>query len=153
MLEPGLVRARELQGLADLMLQEFERCLWLDLGPNSGARAMCAYSLGRVREAEQAAGSLRAAFSAKPLSETDFTPVMAARGLARYYAWTGNAEQSLAWLERAHEISPEGEDLVIIASGVYDKVRNEARFKAGLQRIRTQVYDRVQQARARPGRQ
>jgi len=151
-LEPGLVRAQELQGLGDLLLKEFGRCLDLDLGTSSGARAMCLYSLGRVREAEAAADALRAAFAAKPSPDAATSRVGPAQSLARYYAWTGNAEQSLAWLERAFAISPEGEDLVIIASGVYDKVRNDPGFKAGLQRIRAQIYDRVQKARVRPGR-
>ena len=151
-LEPGLVRAQELQGLGDLLLKEFQRCLTLALGPNSGARAMCLHSLGRVREAEAVAGALRTAFAAKPLPDAAAGRVGPAQSLARYYAWTGNAEQSLAWLERAFAISPEGEDLVIIASAVYDKVRDDARFKAGLQRIRTQIYDRIQRARALPGR-
>ena len=151
-LEPGLVRAQELQGLGDLLLKEFRRCLALALGANSGARAMCLHSLGRVREAEAAAGALRAAFAAKPSPDAAAGRVGPAQSLARYYAWTGNAEQSLAWLERAYAISPEGEDLVIIASAVYDKVRDDPGFKAGLQRIRTRIYDRIQRARALPGR-
>ena len=148
-LEPGLVLARELQALADLLMKEFERCLTLELGPNSGARAMCLHSQGRVREAEAAAGVLRAAFDAKPSPDSGVSRVGPARGLARYHAWTGNAEQALAWLERAYAISPEGEDLVIIASGVYDKVRDDPGFKAGLQRIRAQIWERARRDRAR----
>jgi hypothetical protein len=75
------------------------------------------------------------------------SPVITARGLAEYGAWTGNAEESLGWLERAYALSPLGEDYQVIASGIYDKVRNDPRFKAGLQRARTQIYDRVQRAR------
>jgi serine/threonine-protein kinase len=148
-LEPGLVRARELRGLADLLLNAFDRCVALDLGPNSGARAMCRYSLGQVREAEQDIDSLRAAFSTRAPGDSGVSRVVPARALARYYAWSGNAEQSLAWLERVYAISPEGEDLVIIASGVYDKVRNDSRFKAGLQRIRDQIWARARRDRAR----
>jgi len=102
--------------------------------------------LGRVREAALTADSLRAAFKAGTAGDSSFSPVLAARGLAEYSAWTGSAEQSLAWLERAYAISPEGEDLRIIASGLYDKVRNEPRFKAGLQLARTHIYDRVRRA-------
>ena len=49
-------------------------------------------------------------------------------------------------MERAYAISPEGEDWRIIASALYDKVRNDPRFTAGLQRARTQIYDRVRRA-------
>ena len=35
----------------------------------------------------------------------------------------------------------------MLASGIYDKVRNDSRFQAGLQRIKAEVYERVQRAR------
>lgn len=112
---------------------------------------MCLHSLGRVQEAAQIADSLRAAFTAGTAGDSLFSPVIAARGLAEYCAWTGNAEESLAWLQRAYAISPEGEDFTVMASGLYDKVRNDPRFKAGLQQAHTEVYDRVRRARLRFG--
>jgi hypothetical protein len=57
----------------------------------------------------------------------------------------------LAWLERAFAISPEGEDYRVIASGIYDKVRNQ-RFESVLDRIHAQIYERVRQARLRHSR-
>jgi len=39
----------------------------------------------------------------------------------------------------------------VIASGLYDKVRSEPRFKAGLEQARAQVYDRVQRVRHAAG--
>lgn len=70
----------------------------------------------------------------------------ATRGLAEYAAWTGSAGQSLTWLQRAYAISPEGEDLRIVASGLYDKVRNDPRFRTGLEQAHTQIYARVRRA-------
>lgn len=55
-------------------------------------------------------------------------------------------------LRTALAISPEGEDFRVIASGLYDKVRNDPCFKAGLQRARGQIYERVQRARLGAGR-
>jgi len=146
-LEPSLKHPRALQALGDLLSGKPDRCATLSLGPYVGVRAMCLHSLGRVREGVQLADSLRVAFAAGTVGDSAFSPVLAARGLAQYYAWTGNAEESLAWLVRAYAISPEGEDYRMIASGIYDKVRNDPRFKTGLQRARTQLYDRVQRAR------
>jgi eukaryotic-like serine/threonine-protein kinase len=145
-LEPSLMRVREIQALADLLSGNADRCARLVLGPHIAVRAMCLHSLGRLREAAQIADSLGAAFTAGTVGDSLYSPVIAARGLAEYYAWTGNAEQSLAWLERAYAVSPEGEDLRVIASGLYDRVRNDPRFQAGLQRIHTQIYDRVRHA-------
>jgi tetratricopeptide (TPR) repeat protein len=146
-LEPSLWHARGWQALGDLLSGNAARCATRSLGPDVGARAMCLYSLGRVGEAARIADSLRAAFTLGTAGDSLFSVVLAARGLAEYYAWTGNAESSLAWLERAYAISPEGENSRVIASGIYDKVRNDPRFKTGLERIHTQIYDRVRRAR------
>ena len=146
-LEPSLMFAHAQQVLADLLAGHAERCDTRRLDPYLGVRAMCLYSLGRVRGAVQLADSLGAAFRAGTAGDSSFSPVVVARGLAEYYAWTGDAEQSLAWLERAYALSPEGEDFRALASGIYDKVRADPRFQAGLQQTRTQIYERVQQAR------
>jgi hypothetical protein len=146
-LEPSLMLAREHQALGDLLSGSADRCARLSLGPYAGVRALCLHSLGRVREAAQIADSLRAAFRAGAVGDSVFSPAITARGVAEYYAWTGSAEESLAWLGRAYALSPEGEDFRVIASGLYDKVRDDPRFKAGLQQARTQIYDRVRRAR------
>jgi TMEM175 potassium channel family protein len=39
----------------------------------------------------------RAAFTAGTVGDSLYSPVLAARGVAEYYAWTGNTERSLAW--------------------------------------------------------
>jgi TolB-like protein/tetratricopeptide (TPR) repeat protein len=146
-LEPSLMRARALQALGDLLAGHPDRCTTRSLGPYAGVRALCLHALGKGREAAHIADSLRAAFRAGTVGDSLFNPVLAARGLAEYYAWTGNAEESLAWLDRAYAISPVGEDFQVIASAVYDKVRDDPGFKAGLQRLRVQIYDRVRRAR------
>jgi tetratricopeptide (TPR) repeat protein len=145
-LEPGLMRPRAFQVLGTLLSGHTERCDTLSLGPYVGLRAMCLHSLGRLREAARIADSLRAAFTAGTVGDSIFSAALAARGLAEYYAWTGNVEESLAWLERAYAIAPGGEDYQVIASGLYDKVRNDPRFQARLQRVHTQIYDRVRHA-------
>jgi tetratricopeptide (TPR) repeat protein len=144
--EPTLMRAREFQALADLLSGHADRCVTISLGPYVGVRATCLYSLGKFQEAARLADSLRAAFTAGAVGGSILSPPITARGLAEYYAWTGNAEQSLGWLERAYAISSSGEELRVLASGLYDKVRNDLRFKAGLQRVRAQIYDRVRRA-------
>jgi hypothetical protein len=113
----------------------------------SASGSMCLYSLGKVRDAGHIADSLRARFAAGSAGDSTFSPVLIARGLAEYYAWTGDGEESLAWLDRAWALSPAGEDFRVIASGIYDKVWNEPRFKAGLQRARTRICERVRRPR------
>jgi TolB-like protein/tetratricopeptide (TPR) repeat protein len=146
-LEPSLMLAREHQALGNLLSGHADRCATLALGSYLGVRAMCLHSLGRLQEAAQIVDSLRAAFKVGTVGDSIFSPAITARGIAEYFAWTGNAEESLAWLKRAYAVSPVGEEFHFIASGIYDKVRNEPRFKAGLQQARTQIYERVQRAR------
>jgi tetratricopeptide (TPR) repeat protein len=150
-LEPSLMLAREHQALGNLLSGHADRCATLGLGPYVGVRAMCLHSLGRLTEATQIVDSLRAAFRGGTVGDSIFSPAIIAREVAEYYAWSGNPEESLAWLERAYAISPVGEEFHFIASGLYDKVRNDPRFKAGLQQAHTQVYDRVRRARLRVG--
>jgi TolB-like protein/tetratricopeptide (TPR) repeat protein len=152
-LQPSLMRARALQALGDLLDGHPDRCAALDLGPYVVVRALCLHSMGRTRDAVRIADSLRVAFNAAGIGDSTFNIVGAARGLAEYSAWTGNAEESLKWLERAYEISPVGEDLQVLDSGIYDRVRNDAHFTSGLQRIHTKIYARVQRERVNAGRE
>jgi serine/threonine-protein kinase len=147
-LEPGIVRARTYEAMAELLAGQADRCLRHDLGPYIVMRALCLHSLGRAQEAVRIVDSVSAAFLAGTAGDTMFSPGLAAQGLAEYYAWTGDASQSLAWLERTYAISPVGEDQRILDSGLYDKVMNDPRFQAGLQRIHSQIYDRVRRAQA-----
>jgi serine/threonine protein kinase/tetratricopeptide (TPR) repeat protein len=146
-LEPGLMRPRAFQALGDLLSGHPERCLTQELGPYVGVRALCLYSTGNVREAALLADSLGAAFTAMAAGNSTYSPVLVARSLAQYYAWIGDVEESLAWLERAYALSPVGEDFIVIASAIYDRVRADPRFQAGLQRLHVQIYDRVRSAR------
>ena len=150
-LEPGLVRAAAFQAFAELLAGNADRCTRLSLGTYVGIRAMCLHSFGKVEEAEHLADSVRRAFAAGVAGDSVRSPVVAARALAEYYAWTGNAAESLAWLERAYTISPNGEDDRVMDSALYDKVRNDPRFKAGLERIHARIYDRVQRAKLGAG--
>src|SRR2546428_657830 len=131
-LEPSLVAPRRYQALGDLLSGKPDRCALASLGAYVGVRAMCLHSLGRVRKATQFAASLGAGSKAGPPGDSGFGPGFVPRGRAEYSQCTESASGSLAWLERAYAISPEGEDWRIIASALYDKVRNDPRFTAGL---------------------
>jgi hypothetical protein len=141
------MRPRAFQALGDLLSGHPERCLTQELGPYVGVRALCLHSTGKVREAALLADSLGAAFTAMAAGNSTYSPVLVARTLAQYYAWIGSVEESLSWLERAFALSPVGEDFIVIASAIYDRVRADPRFQAGLQRLNVQIYDRVRSAR------
>ena len=141
------MRPRAFQALGHLLSGDPERCLAQELGPYVGVRALCLHSAGKVREAARFADSLGAAFTATAPGDATVTPVLVARTLAQYYAWIGDVQRSLSWLERAYAISPMGEDFPIIVSAVYDRVRADPGFQAGLDRLNAQIYERVREAR------
>ena len=149
-LEPTLTRPRAFLAIGNVLSGHAERCMTGELGPYAGVRALCLHAGGRVQEAARLADSLGAAFTAGATGGS-FSPVLLARSLAQYYGWIGDAEQSLAWLERAFALSPVGEDFIVIDSGIYDRVRVDPRFQAGLQRLHVQIYDRVRNARRAAG--
>jgi tetratricopeptide (TPR) repeat protein len=148
-LEPTLARGSAFLALGYLLSGDAQRCVMLGLGPYAGLRALCLHSLGKLPEAAKVVDSLRKEFTAGSAAAAIASPVINAQALAEYYAWTGNAEESLRWLEQAYSLSPLGENHQVLVSSLYDKVRDDPKFKAGFERIRRQVYQRVLRASSR----
>ena len=146
-LEPGLMRPRAFRALGELLSGNPERCAAEELGPNAAVRALCLHALGQVAGATRLADSLGRAFTSRSPGDSTLSPVLVARGLAQFHAWIGDVEASLTWLDRAYALSPVGEDYTVIASPIYDKVRDDPRFQAGLKRLHEQIHARVLRAK------
>jgi serine/threonine-protein kinase len=142
-LEPSIVRAQATMALADLLSGDASRCLGRDLGIYASLRALCLFSAGRTEEARQLVDSVIAAVRNGTAGNATFSPAIALQGLAEYYAWTGDAAKALEWLGRVYDVNPDGEDVETLRSGLYDKVSSDPGFKAGLERIRGRVRERV----------
>ncbi len=70
--------------------------------------------------------------------------------LAGYRAWLGDGAGALLWLQRAADISP----MVhywYLESGLFDRVRGDTAFVAGLSRIERGIRGRVAEARRELG--
>jgi len=124
------------EGLALLLLGRPGDCVALDLGDQHYLRAMCLEALGRHREAAAIVDSLAAAVrdgrATWPVPE----------GLGMYYAWLGDVDGSLHWYEAATRVVRPG----LVRSGVFDRVRNDARFRAGIERLTERNRARLAQA-------
>src|SRR6266513_5405986 len=129
------------EGLALLLLGRPGECLTLDLAGQQPLKAMCLETLGRHREAATIVDSLAAAFRADHSNWT--TPEL----LGLYYAWIGDVEASLQWFEKGYRVQPR-----LVRSGLFDRVRNDARFQAGIERLternRARLEAAIAQARA-----
>jgi TolB-like protein/thioredoxin-like negative regulator of GroEL len=88
----------------------------------SFARIFVLHDLGRMQEFEDEFAELR--------SDSDQSP----EGIARIYAWTGNNDLALEWLEKMVEV--EGQDRLknITNGGFYTKLKRDPRFDALLRK-------------------
>jgi tetratricopeptide (TPR) repeat protein len=143
-LEPSLTTPRYHLALAQLLRGQPQQCLEGSVGPFAGVRALCLQSLGRTRDASTIIDSLRSLAEHGRQPDSGHSAVIPMRSLATYYAWVGDVPQTLVWLQRAYALSPEGEDFRVIDSGVYDRVRTDPRFQAGLEQLRREMYEHLQ---------
>ncbi len=132
---PLPVRIR-FEGLALLLLGRPGECLALDLDGQQPLKAMCLEALGRHREAAAIVDSLAAAVRAGRAAWA------APEGLGMYYAWLGDVEGSLQWYGAAYRaVQPR-----FLRSGLFDRVRNDTRFQAGIARLTVRNRARLAQA-------
>src|SRR6184192_235632 len=131
------------EGLALLLLGRPADCLTLDLGDQPYLKAMCLEALTRHREAAAIVDSLAAAVRAGHATWA------APEGLGMYYAWLGDVEASLHWYGAAYRAV----QTRFLRSGVFDRVRDDARFRAGIEQLternRARLEQAIVQARAR----
>jgi TolB-like protein len=136
-LETALLPLRiRFEGLALLLLGRAGECLALDLGSQPYLKGMCLEALGRHGEAAASIDSLAAAIRAGRASWAS------PEGLAMYYAWVGDVDASLHWYEAAYRVVQPR----MLRSGTFDKVRNDARFRAGIERLTARNRGRLEQA-------
>ena len=134
-----------LQGYAQLLSGKAAECAAHDPGPWVAVRAMCLHQLGRNAEAAALADSLGGELDAERYA---FLHQYA--DLAAYYAWRGDAAQSLTWLERALAHSPMLHQWQL-RSGLFDRVWTRPEFQAGFTRARALAEERLKARRAAIG--
>ena len=80
------------------------------------------------------------------LPSDDFGEVVRTGDLAVYYAWVGDAGESLRWLERSYQLSPSGVESRVFASQLFDGLMEDPTFVRAAERIHSEIWDRVQAA-------
>src|SRR5438094_10245220 len=97
---------------------------------------MCVDALTRHTEAAAIVDSLAAAFRAGHATWA------APEGLGMYDAWRGDVEASLHWYGAAYRAV----QTRFLRSGVFDRVRDDARFRAGIEQLTERNRARLAQA-------
>ena len=147
-LEPTLTVPYFLHALANLLDGRPDDCLNVlgDLSP--GIRAMCQHSRGEVSRSMQMLDSLKSTLGStnEPASHAE---MLSYRDIAMFYAWVGDVDETLDWMERAVSWSHLAVDFRYIDSGIFDKVREDSSFRSGLERIRDRMRERLLQSLVR----
>ena len=144
-LAPTLPLARFIQAIAYLLAGRLDDCIDV-LGESFlGVRAMCQYSRGDADGAIQIVESLKTtvAQANEPQSHTE---MLSYREIAMFYAWVGNVDEALDWLERAFAWSHNAVQFEVMNSGVFDRVSEDPDFQSSLERIRARIRERLLQA-------
>lgn len=144
-LGPTLELGRYLEALAHLLARKLDDCLNVLGDRYPGVRAMCQYSQGDEAAALQVIDSLKNTVSSTSVPQ-NHSEMLSYRELAMFYAWVGNVDETLEWLERAFAWSPYAVQFEIMRSGVFDRVNEDPGFQSGLERIQAQARQRLIQA-------
>ena len=144
-LEPTLTMPYFLQAVAHLLDGRSGDCLDL-LGDSSpGLRAMCQYSRGEVTPSMQLVDSLKSALSSDD-EPRNHIEMISYRDIGMFYAWAGEFDEALNWLERAFSWSHNAVDFRLLNSAVFDSARSDPNFKEGLDRVLNRVRERLLEA-------
>jgi TolB-like protein/tetratricopeptide (TPR) repeat protein len=144
-LGPTLELGRYLEALAHLLARKLDDCLNVLGDRYPGVGAMCQYSQGDEAAALQVIDSLKNTVSSTSVPQ-NHSEMLSYRELAMFYAWVGNVDETLDWLERGFSWSQNAVQFEIIRSGVFDRVNEDPGFQSGLERIQAQARQRLIQA-------
>jgi TolB-like protein len=143
-LEPALVQSRATEGRALLLSGRADECLSIAFGPHEAIRAACLHAVGRTREAAAIADSIARAVTDAPDGDYVYTSVPHANALAIYYAWTGDREGALWWIEFAFEQSPRGVDPRVLDSALFNELRQDPAAARRLEQVTGAIWPRVE---------
>jgi serine/threonine-protein kinase len=135
-----------LQAYAQLLSGKAADCAARDLGPWVAVRAMCLHQVGRTAEAATLADSL-----GREVDAEHYAFLHQYADLAAYYAWRGDAAQSVHWLERSLAHSPMLHRWQL-ESGLFDRVLNRTEFQSGFARAESLADERLRARRAAVGK-
>ena len=144
-LGPTLELGRYLEALAHLLARKLDDCLNVLGDRYPGVRAMCQYSQGDEAAALQVIDSLKNTVSSTSVPQ-NHGEMLSYREIAMFYAWVGNVDETLEWLEKAFAWSPYAVQFEIMRSGVFDRVNEDSSFQAEVERIQAQIKERLLQA-------
>ena len=137
-LQPTVDASRFYQALAYLFTRRFDDCTNVLGDAFPGVRTMCQHSRGNEEGVIQIVDSLKSTLESSNEPAGHAESVLY-RDIAMFYAWIGNAEESLDWLERVSSWSHTLISGLVMRNKVFDRVSEDPGFQSGLEHIQAQV--------------
>lgn len=126
------------EGTALLLLRRLDELEKLDLAPWPELKAMLLASRGRSGDARALLLSLDGDYRAGRYDGHVHAVVLGAA-----WAWAGDAARAREWVERSFDLAPQGTDVRLVDSGLYDRVREPAGLLPLLEERRKLAWARV----------
>ncbi|MGY8777676.1 MAG: protein kinase domain-containing protein [Longimicrobiales bacterium] len=146
-LEDQLSLAKAFEGRSLAITDRGNECLTLDYDVYDVVRALCLHAESRNDEAEQLVAEAADLLQSGSFSSGVYLPELVAQDLAAYYGFIGDVPRAIEWVRYAFELSPAAVDTRVLGSALFEPVRNDPRFAAAVDEIRTNAIARVEAAR------
>ena len=75
---------------------------------------------------------------------------MLGENLTLYFAWIGDVDAALAWLRHAAGITTAAAPFLYINSKLFDSVRTDPKFQAGVEQLKKETWQKVNTPRVLP---
>lgn len=142
-LEPGLRMAEAVEARSLALLGRPAECLKLNLDVYAAVRAMCLHALGREGEAQELVAELERRSEAAEVVNPGFLNELVFEDVAVYHAFIGDADGAASWMRRAFDLSPNGVDMRLLGSALFDPVRQAPVFASTLTEVRSLAQERL----------
>ena len=141
--EPRLIRGHAIEARSQILNGDPELCSNLLLSAYRVLRATCLEASGRKEEARMIVEDVIGDIGTKPVNKSGYTDVITFEELATYFAYVGDADNSLEWLERSFAESPAGIEFRLLESPLFSRIRNDHNFNTAINGIRADLYGKV----------
>jgi len=149
-IQPGLPLSASFEARALALSGQGTECLDLELGVYELVRALCEHTSGLEAQAAQRVDAALAALTSGDAGDiSDHLEDVALQDLASYYGLVDDAPNATRWLRAAFSVSPIGVEARILASELFDTVRDDPDFAAAVVDVRRAALIRIEAERER----
>jgi len=144
-IDPTLPLLQFNEALSNLLNRRPGSCLDILGDTSSGLRAMCRHSLRDEGGAMQIVDSLKSTLGSANEPQ-DHEEMLLYKEIAMFYAWIGDVDETLHWLERGFTWSHNTLPIEQVNGPVFNGIRQDPSYQSGLELIQARIRERLLQA-------